>query len=57
MYFEKLNKSERIEVMRLSLETLIAIKELPKTKGDVVDAVKGFAEAYAIYLYDPPKAS
>jgi hypothetical protein len=41
---------ERIEVMRLSLETLTKIKRLPKLKGDAVSEVRQLAEVYAIYL-------
>jgi hypothetical protein len=41
---------ERIEVMRLSLETLAKIKKLPKAKGDAVREVRQLAEIFAIYL-------
>jgi hypothetical protein len=51
-YFLELTKMERIEVMRLALETLVAIKQLPKSKlkSDAIQAVRDIAEIYAIHL-------
>jgi len=49
-YFTKLNTIERIETMRLALETLVKIKKLPKIKGDAIREIRQTAETFAIYL-------
>jgi hypothetical protein len=56
-YFTELTKMERIEVMRLALETLVAIKQLHKSKlkSDVIQAVRDIAEIYAIHLTQKKK--
>jgi len=56
-YFLELTKMERIETMRLALETLVAIKQFPKSKlkSDVIQEVRDIAESYAIHLCQNPK--
>jgi hypothetical protein len=56
-YFLELTKIERIEVMRLALETLVAIKQLPKSKlkSDVIQTVRAQAEVYAVHLAQKKK--
>jgi len=56
-YFLELTKMERIETMRLALETIAAIKQFPKPKlkSDITQAVRDLAGAYAIYLAQKQK--
>jgi len=53
--FLELTKMERIEVMRLAVETLAIIKKRPKYKGDVIREVKAIAETYSAYLVQKQK--
>jgi len=50
MKLSKLNNMERIEVLRLSLETLYKTKKPPKALGDAVREVIATAEIYATLL-------
>jgi len=55
-HFLELTKMERIETMRLALETLVRIKQLPKAKGDAINEIWQAAETFAICLAQEKKA-
>jgi hypothetical protein len=48
---------ERIEVMRLALETLVAMKQFPKSKlkSEATKEVRDIAGTYAMYLNQEKK--
>jgi hypothetical protein len=54
-YFLELTKMERIETLRLALETLAMARRRPKERGDIISEVGQIAEAYAIYLAQKKK--
>jgi len=48
--FLELTKMERIETMRLALETIVKARRHPKQLGDITRKVREIAEIYSGYI-------
>jgi len=55
-HFLELTKMERIETMRLALETLAKAKRRPKELGDIIRKAREIAGIYAAYIIQEKKA-
>jgi hypothetical protein len=55
-YFLELTRMERIEIMRLALETLLKARRRPRNLGDIIRKVKDVADSYAISVVQEKKA-